>query len=181
MIAFKSIKPGTKFKSSVFRQRTQAAAEHMAPKIQDDFEKTTATWKNKPKFKTEVRVGRAAGGDLAKKVIGTATGVSLEVSTDDPIYGFVDEGTKPHPIVAKKAARLFYRKGSKPKTLPRVIGSGAGAPGTTVGRPQAVQHPGTKAREFSVVIQKKWQPLFYRAMQAALEQAAGESGHGIKG
>lgn len=182
MIAFKSIKPATKFKSSVFRDKLRAAADAYGDAIQQDFEKTTATWKNKPTFQKTVRVGNAAGGALAKRVTGSASGISVEVSTDDPVFGFVDEGTKPHKILPRRKKVLMFRTGYKAKTQPNVIGSTqGGAEGETAVSQHGVNHPGTKARNFSKLLRKKHQPEFRKAMQAALDAAAKQSGHSLKG
>lgn len=179
MIIFKSIKPATQFKSSSFRQELRAAAEAMAPKIQKDFQKTTRTWKHKVEFTRMVTVGNPAGGSLTKKVTGSASGVSVEVSTDDEIYGYVDEGTRKHVIKARRAPYLQFRYPTKAKTKPRVIGSTAGKVGNNFASRKQVMHPGTAAREFSKTIRVKWTPQFRKEMDAALKRAAKQSGHSI--
>lgn len=170
MIVFKSIKPGVKFKSSVFRANTRATAATIAPEIEKDFAKTTRTWKEKPKFERTVKVGVAAGGRLAKQVTGSATGVSVEVSTDSDVYRFVDEGTK---VRYATMTPDFLAK-----TQPNVIGSRRGRGGLLFVNKKKPR-PGIKARNFSKIIQKKWQPRFRKEMQAALDKAAKESGHGV--
>jgi len=171
MIVFKSIKPGVQFKSAVFRANTRSAAEKVAPEIEKDFAKTTRTWSEKPEFTREVKIGVAAGGRLAKQVTGSATGVSVEVSTDSDIYRFVDEGTK---VRYATMTPNFLAK-----TRPNVIGSRRGRGGVLFVNKKKPR-PGIKARNFSKLIQKKWQPRFRKEMQAALDKAAKESGHGVK-
>jgi len=105
------------------------------------------------------------------------------VFTDNEIYGYVNDGTRPHPIFPKKAKALAFQWGGKgsytPKTTPRVIGSRAGGPsGPTVYRPY-VQHPGTKGRHFDEEIEKLMQPRFKRAMEKAMSDARKKSGHAI--
>lgn len=170
MIVFKSIKPGKRFKSAVFRANTRAAAEQVAPEIEKDFAKTTRTWKEKPKFTREVKAGAAAGGRLAKQVTGSATGVSVEVSTDSDVYRFVDEGTK---VRYATMTPNFIAK-----TQPNVIGSRRGRGGLLFVNKKRPR-PGIKARNFSKLIQKKWQPRFRKEVQRALDKGAKESGHGV--
>ena len=174
MIVAKAIKPG-RFRSEAFTQAITAAANEAAKEIQKDFEATTKTWSHKPQF--------------VKEVDTKTSPVQVLVGTDDEIYRYVDEGTKPHPIFAgiytgksnKKALRFQWGgKGSyRAKTSPGVIGSKAGGPsGPFVAFP-FVQHPGTKARNFDITIQKKWTPRFKRLMEQALSAGAKNSGHAI--
>lgn len=179
MIVFKSIRPATAFKSSIFREEIRNAAQAMALKIKKDFEATTKTWADKPEFKVEVNVGRAAGGYVATKA-GTPAGAEISVTTDDEIYGYVDEGTKPHVIRPRRRGGLlaFKTGGYRAKTRPQVIGSTAGRPGKNQVFAKEVHHPGTKARKFTQVIHKKWQATFRKEMDAAIKRAAKRSGHG---
>jgi len=174
MIVCKSIKPG-RFRSEAFTKAITAAANEAAKDIQKDFEATTKTWNHKPKFVKEVDVKTSP--------------VQVLVGTDDEIYRYVDEGTKPHPIFAgiytgksnKKALAFQWGgKGSyRAKTSPGVIGSKAGGPsGPFVAFPY-VMHPGTKPRNFDITIQKKWEPKFKRLMEAAMSAGAKGSGHAI--
>ena len=174
MIVAKAIKPA-RFNSLAFAYAIAAAANEAGKEIQKDFEATTKTWKHKPQFVKEVDVKTSP--------------VQVLVGTDDEIYRYVDEGTKPHPIFAgiytgksnKKALAFQWGgKGSyKAKTSPGVIGSRSGGPsGPFVAFPY-VQHPGTKARNFDKMIQKKWTPRFKRLMEKAISTGAKKSGHSI--
>lgn len=120
-----------------------------------DFGVTVQTWQNKPEF----TINEAPG----ERIIGT----------DDEVYGYVNDGTDPHIIVAKSAKALAFQwggKGSyKPKSSVRVIGSsGGGASGPVVKR-KRVKHPGTAAREFDEVIAEKWRELLPQIMQRAID------------
>ena len=138
-----------------------------------DFEATTKTWKHKVKFQ-------------GAKSIAMAKSPTVHVITNDEIYRYVNDGTKPHPIFAgiytgrsNKKALSFGKGKYRPKTRVRVIGSTPGGPtGPKIARPY-VQHPGTKARKFDETIQKKWTPRFKRLMEQAMSRAAKASGHGI--
>ncbi len=132
--------------------------------IKEDFQATAATWEHKPKFDVQISL---AGGSP-----------TIEVGTSDEIYGYVDEGTRPHVIVPVKAQVLSFRGGYTAKTQPGVIGSShGGAQGDQVFT-MMVNHPGTKARKFSEKIKRKWAGQFGKRMQAAMSAAAKATGHG---
>lgn len=165
MIEFKPIKPKA-FQSSIFTAEIDKAAQDVGKKIFADFTKTTATWSKKPRFDAEIHTGSAAGG------------VSIDVTTKNEIYGYVDEGTRPHIIRPKhKRGILAFKTGGRAKTRPRVIGSTAGRQGNKQAFAKEVHHPGTKARQFTKTISKKWQPEFRKEMDAAMKRAAKRSGH----
>ena len=93
------------------------------------------------------------------------------VGTDNEVYHYVDEGTRPHIIRPVRASRLRFKSGYNAKTKPRKIGSQAGgAFGDTVYAMQ-VRHPGSKAREFSPTIQKRRRKPFTRRMVGAMQKA----------
>ncbi len=165
MIVFKSIKPATPFRSSIFREEIKATAAKVEKEILKDFQKTTATWEHKVKFNAEVKAG------------GEASGVGVDVTTKDKVYRFVEGGTKKHLIKAKRKGILAFKTGGRAKTKPRVISSTAGRGGNKQAFAKVVHHPGTKAREFSKTIGRKWQPQFRREMDAAIKRAAKRSGH----
>lgn len=179
MIVFKSIKP-TPFRSSIFREEVRTAAQAMAQDIEKDFAKTVKTWEHKPEFETEVKVGSAAGSYITGKA-GITGGAEIAVTTDDEVYGYVDEGTRPHIIKPRrKGYPLRFNVGGRPKTKPRIIGSTAGKKGNREVRARSVHHPGTKAREFTKTIHKKYQKEFRKQMDAAMRRAAKRSGHSSK-
>lgn len=163
MIKAKAIKPHTPFNPGVFRQEMHASALSIMANMTRDFNKTVRTWKHEVDFKSEVN-------DKPSEI-------SVSVSTDDKIYGYVDKGTKPHIIRAKRSPRLFFKKGYKAKTTPHVIGSHqGGALGKTVVAKQ-VKHPGNDPRYFTRDIQAKYQPKLKKEMESAIARAAKKSGH----
>ena len=115
-----------------------------------DFKVTTQTWEHKPGFSTD-----ASQDD--RRIVGT----------DDEIYGYVNDGTRPHVITAHGKA-LAFQGGYRAKTRPHVIGSGGGASGPTVYR-QRVMHPGTQPRSFDKAIAEKWQEQLSIIMQRAID------------
>ena len=170
-VVIKEIKPSA-FKNKAFRDAIMRGAEAYAKELLADFEKTTETWKTEVEFEKVV--------DYRPK------GPEVFVGTDNEIYGYVNDGTDPHPIFPVRAKALRFQWGGKgsytPKTAPRVIGSQAGGPsGPIVFRGAVWKHPGTKGRHFDEEIEKKHQPKFKRAMEKAMSDARKKSGHAIGG
>lgn len=116
-----------------------------------DFDVTTQTWKNRPSFAIDEQPGERV------------------ISTDDEIYGYVNDGTRPHIIRARNAKVLAFGTPSSPKTAPRVIGSTSGGRGSTVVKVRQVQHPGTDAREFDATIADKWEEKLPEIVQRAID------------
>jgi hypothetical protein len=106
------------------REMTAAVKRVMqqaADDAQSDFEHTTDGWQHKVVFEqVPVKDG-------------------IIVGTEDEIWQYQDEGTKPHPIVPRNAKVLRFPAGG------RVVYT------------RHVNHPGTKARGWSKMIATKWQ------------------------
>lgn len=142
-----------KFLSAVKMKRVvENAMEGAARGVQIDMQVTTQTWKNKPAFG-----------------IDRPSWAARNVFTTDFVYGLVDEGTRPHIIVARNASTLRFGVSSKPKTTPRVIGSTAGSRGSTIVFTPRVKHPGTEPREFSQEISDKWRRILPDTLQRAID------------
>lgn len=121
-----------------------AAFQEAADEVQEEFGKTVATWKMDVVFQisypnSETAIIKPASGEPAK------------------IYGYVDRGTPPHIIRAKRAKALRFSTSFGPKTSPKFIGSTKGYRGTDVVFTKEVNHPGIEARKFSITIAKKWE------------------------
>ena len=167
MIVARAIKPATPFKSSVFREELLKAAKVIEQDALKDFNKTTANWKHKVVFTGKIE----STGTQSIKII---------ISTKDKIWGYVDEGTKPHIIKAKTRRGLLFKAGSKPKTTPDVVGTFPGQTGTDWVNKMQVKHPGTEPRNFTKHIAKTTQSELNREVKNALARAARRSGHSIK-
>lgn len=165
MISAKAIHPHTPFRPGVFRQEMHATALGIMTNMLRDYEKTTRTWEHEVDFKGVVNDKPAE--------------ISVEVSTQDKIYGYVDKGTKPHIIRAKRSPRLFFKSRYRSKTTPRVINSHRGGSSGKTVVAKVVHHPGTEAREFTHTIQAKYQPKLKKEMDKAITRAAKKSGHSI--
>lgn len=126
-----------------FTQAFERAVRKTTGLVERDIQATMKTWARKADFETVVT---SAGGSY-----------TISTGTDDPVYGYVDAGTKPHAIRAKRARSLRFYGGFRPKTRVGVIGSGAGgASGAAVFR-EAVFHPGTAPRRFLLTISRRRQ------------------------
>lgn len=155
-------------KDDVFRLEMLNAMHKIQRGIERDFKETTKTWSHQPKWDSVIDT---KGGQLA-----------VLVGTDDPIYKYVNDGTKPHVIVprTKKALRFPWDGyGSHiPKTIPTWIGSFPEQVPTNTVYFKKVNHPGNEARMFDEEIQKFWTPRFKTAIEEAMRNAAKKSGHG---
>jgi len=129
------------------------AMNGVAKDIQIDFKVTTQTWKHKPDFP-----------------ITSPAEYTRRVATDDEIYGYVNDGTRPHVILPKKpGGRLRFNTPFTSKTLPSQIMSRPGSTGANTIFSRGVQHPGTEARTFDVAIKAKWDKEFGVIMQRAVD------------
>ena len=168
-LVYKLYKPQT-LKVDAFRLVFLNALRQAGRDIMADFEKTVADWDTKVVFKMQISL---------------SGGLQVEVYTENEIYGYVDKGTEPHDIwpgfyTGKSDKKvLAFSSTFTPKTTPGVIGSGPGSRGKVDTFRPYVQHPGTKARNFSKEIQKKWQTIFKSRMEQALRLARQASGHAI--
>ena len=110
----------------------ESAMQETVREIEQDFAKTTRTWKRKPRFSKTVKA-------LASSIIG-------EVSTDSDIYRFISGGTR--------VRYATMTPGFVAKTVPQWIGSRPGAGGLLrVDRRRP--RPGITAREFDKQIARK--------------------------
>lgn len=120
--------------------------------IKKDFEGTTENWEHEVAFKVTIN----------------KDGITVE--TDDPIYNFVDSGTRPHDISARGSKRLRYTAGGQPKTFVRDLQSRKGRKGGSVRFRRKVRHPGVEAREFSKTIQEKYDQEIPKRIDDAIEK-----------
>jgi len=143
-------------------------AERVGPSLRKSFVIITKNWKHKPVWR------------LTKKFKPDSVGVNVApTGKNKKIWIFVDKGTKSHPIEAKKGKSLAFNwggKGSyKSKTLSNpartVSGGGKVVDGSMV-FPKKVNHPGSKARNFTKTIAKDIEPSFKREIENAFRRTA---------
>lgn len=162
---WKQIKPA-RLREDAMRLALLNGMRRMGTKIKADFEKTTATWKHKPKFEVMVSL--------------TKPGPTVVVDTNDEIYRYVNDGTEAHVILPKKAKALRFPGTFTSKTVPGVLEARQGSSGGGDVFAKGVLHPGTKARNFDKMIARKWQGLFKREMEAVMRDVAIASGHALR-
>lgn len=158
VIEIKQIKPA-KLKVDKVRLELLNALRAQGKEIVADYNQTVQTWRNKPTFEVAVSL---SGGD-----------VTVLVVPDGPNrqqFEYVDKGTRPHIIRPRRATILRFKSAYRAKTQPGVIGSNpGGASGDDVYR-QFVNHPGTEARRFSEIIEKRRRKRFQESMVDAMQK-----------
>ena len=135
MISIRRIVPkglGAQFKAAP--EAVEKGMREAAEAIQADMEKTTAGWKHEVTFSID------------------KSGDGYTIGTDDQIWTYQDEGTRPHVILPRRARVLRFEVGGDLVFAHRV------------------NHPGTKARLFTKQLQKSWQRGVVPFIRAALEE-----------
>lgn len=152
-MSMKVILPRNLFSTAKLEQAIENALTGSAKAAKVDFDVTTQTWDRRPDFTIDSEPGKRT------------------ISTENEIYGYVNDGTRPHIIAPKNpGGMLVFGVPSGAKTQVRTIGSGAGSKGSTIVRTRKpVQHPGTDAREFDQVIKEKWDDLLPKTLQGAID------------
>lgn len=135
---------------AAIRKRIEQGLDDTATEVKDDLDATTASWKHSVAFVTKRQ------------------SMQRTISTRDKIYGFVEQGTKPHDIVARAGRVLRFGLNPLAKTKPGVIGSGPGRLGSPLMFRQRVRHPGSAPRRFIPAIVKKRRTRLVENIQARL-------------
>lgn len=150
---FKEITPGP-FRYNKLISQLTTGVFRVGRRMKRDYEKTVATWKVKPQFEM-----------LTQRSSSVA---SVLVGTDNRIYAYVNNGT------SVRYATMSYDFDAKSKV--RVLGSFPGRGGRAyVNRHQPRR--GIAGREWSFVIQRKYERDFRDAMEIAMGEARVASGH----
>lgn len=155
-VGFSAIKPQF-YDVEAIASASEDAVDEVAKGMLEDFEQTTRTWDHKVNF---VIIETRRGGSY-----------SVGVGTDDDIYKYVDKGTRAHTIRPRRANYLRFREGHRAKTRRGRLKSGRGGSfGGFVYR-KRVRHPGTEARDFTGLIEKRWKRPSVRLIQKRLTRA----------
>lgn len=131
----------------------KAALDKTAKKAEKLLLQPTQTWDHKASFETKNK------------------GESVTVLTDDPVYNYLEDGTRPHQINGSPA--LAFPNTFSAKTT---VGSLNSAPGTSGGSTvyaSTISHPGVTARNFTEQVIKQIEPEFVKDIQNALDDAIG--------
>lgn len=157
-LKLQAIKPPKMPTGEEYAKAMQAAVQKSAGLVLTDLQSTVRTWKHKPAFDVTIT---QVGDDY-----------SVTAGTDDPIYGYVNDGTKPHPIRPKRSKYLRFSSGYKAKTRPNIIGSvEGGAFGNDVFS-KGVLHPGFIGRRFDQAIAKRRQVTVAQEISQSIAKIA---------
>lgn len=142
-LQLKAIKPSKMPTGEEYAKVMEKAVYKAAGLVLRDLQSTTRTWKHKPLF--DVTITQEGGN------------YSVTAGTDDEIYGYVNDGTKPHAIKPKRSRYLRFSSGYKAKTRVGIIGSvNGGSFGSDVFS-KGVLHPGFPGRKFTEKIAQRRQ------------------------
>lgn len=153
--------------TNLFVQALGDAVQDTADQVIADYRKATSTWEHQPVFRIMARTARVGNRFT-----------SVDVGTDDEIFGYVDLGTKPHVIRPKNGKVLAFKTGGSPKTRPNRLLATGGSAGTDQAFAKEVHHPGTKARNFSKLLYTKHSQrnTLGKALQSRITAAAAKGG-----
>lgn len=144
-------------RNAVYKQAIPVEREYLA---------TTKTWKNQPKFITELKE--------------TFTSIEFFVGTDSELYYLIDiTGAVPHIITPVNAQALTIPTNFTPKTKVGVIGSVSGGRSGAIQLRMKVNHPGFEARGFTKVIAFNTHKRFLEEMRKAMQEVVRVSGHAL--
>lgn len=146
------------YKRSLWSALRAEAKEHKKM-----LEGTCSNWTEKPNFKTKFI---EKGNDVT-----ASTSPSGNPKVVQKWY-WVNNGTKRHPISAKKAPTLRFRTGYVPRTNPKLATSGKSSRFGPWVTPKSVNHPGIKPRDFIGTIQRMREKRFETRMYSAMKWAA---------
>lgn len=136
----------------------QSAVQKSAGLVLKDLEATTRTWKHKPAFDVTIT---QVGDDY-----------SVTAGTDDAIYGYVNDGTKPHAIRPKRSKYLRFSSGYKAKTRVGIIGSVEGGVFGNDVFSKGVLHPGSRGRMFTETIRRRRQVTVVQEISQSIAKIA---------
>ena len=157
MISVKFTAPEQLFDDKAFIATVIDEMNKVLDATKSDFDSTQATWSGKVAFRVE-RAHRV--GDVIRG----------SVSTDDPKYVRINDGTPPRAIVSSGKIMKF-RPGYGAKTTPGRIGSGGATRSGPVLHRRAVKLHSIKAREFDVAIAKKRENDLLSVVDAGVDAA----------
>ena len=152
---YKPLSP-KKLNTSKIRQAIIKVLEAEGKAIASEFQKTTSSWQGeRPKFEVLADIS----GRDASVLVGP-TGTDKAVNK----WVWLDKGTKLHKIRAKRKPNLVFQSGYSPKTKVGFFGSFPGGSFGPIVSKFEVQHPGTKARGWSVLSVQRRRKRFVQAL-----------------
>lgn len=138
MISLKNINPDNweRFDVRAIEKQIAANIKEVERSTRESLEKTVQTWNNKPSWNVE------------------KTREGFKMGTSDPVYNYVNSGTRPHSIRPQGARAMQFKTGYTSKTTPNSGQSSSGGGSGDTRYSKAVMHPGTAARNFYDIVQQ---------------------------
>lgn len=172
-LRFEEIRP-SEFDDQFYRKDLVFAQLNFGNAVVAEYKKVVKFWhSNTPVFTVH---SSTIAGDRDK--------ISVEVSTDNPVFYYVDRGVSSHVIIPRKARVSgtygTYRAGSTPGTLSTNSGGGIkpGGDNRYLNLNWPVPWPGIQARGWSELIRAKMTPEFSVRMQEALNKSTANAWKG---
>lgn len=142
--------PWLRMDKNAYTKGIQAAAAA----IKVDFNVTTVTWNNRPSV-----------------TVTTESPARVLVWISNPVYYYVNFGTRPHDIRPVRAKALRFPSSFRPKSSMTRLSSGKGMKSSSMVFAKYVRHPGSKARQFDTRIATKWESQFPIIMQRTIRNS----------
>ena len=139
---------------AALQKEMQQAYEVVKKSMRLKLEETVRTWNRKPVFILEVTERKGS--------------FFISAYTRSQVWNWVNEGTKPHIILPKKAKLLMFQRGYFAKTQVNRIQSRNGARFGPRVVAKAVRHPGFPGRNFSGVIEQQTAPILAQETERAI-------------
>jgi len=142
------------------RDRITGALLSEGKKQVEMLEQTVQHWKgNKPKFE--------ATFDIDRKGAYLLVGPSGDTEAAR-IWGYLNDGTKPHIITPKRAPALAFRVPYRAGSQPNMLKTRPSQRGSRWVRTQIVRHPGNEPRNWTEVVYKRRRDKLIRDVNHAL-------------
>ena len=139
MMLVKVLKPIRNYKIGTFNILVKKHARIVEERTLKEFKKFVKDWKTKPVFESYRRIVNYEA--------------QVVVFTYDPIFKYVDLGTRPHMIRPKSPDGILRFE----------------VDGEVVFSTYA-QHPGFKGRNYTKQVKKIMKPIWYKEMKLAIEE-----------
>ena len=175
------IRPRRRNYGPIIEREIAAEAEKVKQEIIEAYEDFQQDFRDENKAKV-------AGRKYVK-----ANETRITITYSGGTLGYIDKGTKPRVITAKRAPYLVFRTGYKPLTLPgkgSFGGGGSGLPRRVIAgdvgpfggwvKKKEVFHKGIKPRNLTKSLAAVWRRKWPRRMDAAIKRGKRKAERGTK-